>query len=304
MFGDDILAAQKSLLKGKYLKSYNNFMTCQKSYHKRPELVILSNGRHYVDGLNSCKCGYCYHCVKVYLYKASLEVAKVNDFIQREKLCPTMLTLTLPHKITDKLKSLRLTLDRATRGFLAESKNKLVRKINQSVGSTGYILRNEISWNESSGWNAHAHVLSLQASDFTDGQKNQLVDNFVHQLKDSGFYFSRLDRYNIYKEERLINFNDNFTNTGYITKFDEDNPVNLALTRPEKYVEFAQSFNITQKIPLVKFKNGLKSKINKALNLSVNLLGEKNQTARELKRVQLPELLIGRPLEEIEKWLM
>ena len=300
MVTEDILAAQKAILKGKYLKSYNNFMTCQKSCYKRPELVVLSNGRHYIDGLDSCKCGYCYHCVKVYLYKASLEVAKVKDFIQKEKLRPTMITLTLPHKVADKLKDLRLTLDKATRGFLAESKNKLVKKINRDVNNTGYILRNEISWNESNGWNTHAHVLSLQASDFTEIQKNQLVDNFVHQLEDSGFYFSRLDKYNIERKERLVRFNDNFANTGYLTKFDEDNPVNLVVTHPEQYVEFAQSFNVSQKIPLVKFKNGLKSKINKALNLS----GEKNQTARELKRVQLPEPLIGRPLEEIEKWLM
>ena len=120
------------------------------------------------------------------------------------------------------------------------------------------------------------------------------------QLENSGFYFSRLDRYNIERKERLVRFNNDFTNIGYLTKFDEDNPVNLALTQPEKYIEFAQSFNITQKIPLVKFKNGLKSKINKALNLP----GEKKQTARELKRIQLPESLIGRPLEELEKCLM
>lgn len=300
MVDEELLAVQKALLKGKYLKSYNNFMTCQRSYHKKPELVVLSNGRHYIYGLDSCRCGYCYHCVKVYLYKASLEVAKAKNFIQKEKLRPTMITLTIPHKITDKLKGLRLALDRATRGFLAESKNKLVKKINQSVNNTGYILRNEISYNEQNSWNVHVHVLNLQKLDFTDGQKNQLVDEFIHQLEDSGFYFSRLDRYNIEKKERLVRFNDIFINTGYITKFDKNNPVYLAQSNPSKYIEFAQSFNITQKIPLVKFKNGLKSKINKSLNLS----GEKNQTARELRRIQIPESLIGRPLEEIEKWLM
>lgn len=300
MVDSDILAVQKALLKGKYLKSYNNFMTCQKSCYKKPELVVLSNGRHYIDGLDSCKCGYCYHCVKVYLYKASLEMVKVKDFIQKEKLRSAMVTLTITHKVTDKLKGLRLTLDKATRGFLAESRNKLVKKINKDVGSEGYVLRNEISWDESNGWNPHCHILLLNKLDYSESQKNQLVDNFVHQLEDSGFYFSRLDRYNIDKEERLVKFNDNFINTGYITKFDEDNPVNLALTRPEKYIEFAQSFNISAKIPLIKFKNGLKSKINKALNLS----GEKNQTARELRRIQLPEPLIGRPLEEVKKYLM
>ena len=300
MVTEDILVAQKSLLKGKYLKSYNNFMTCQKSYHKRPELVILSNGRHYIDGLDSCRCGYCYHCVKVYLYKVSLEVAKAKGYIQKEKLRPTMLTLSVPHKVTDKLKGLRLVMDKAVRGFLAESRNKLIKKINKAIGNTGYILRNEISWNESNGWNTHAHVVNLQASEFTDSQKNQLVDEFIHQLLDSGLYLNRLDRYNIERKERLVRFNDNFTNTGYITKFDEGNPVNLALTQPEKYIEFAQSFNISQKIPLVKFKNGLKSKINKVLNPS----GEKRQTARELRRIQLPESLIGRPLEEVEKCLM
>lgn len=300
MVDSDILAAQKALLKGKYLKSYNNFMTCQKSYHRRPELVLLANGRHYIDGLDSCRCGYCYHCVKIYLYKASLEVAKVKDFIQKEKLRPSLMTLTIPHKVTDKLKDLRLTLDKATRGFLAESKNKLVKKINRDVNNTGYILRNEISYNEQNGWNVHVHVLNLQKLDFTDGQKSRLVDEFVHQLEDSGFYFSRLDKYNIERKERLVRFNDNFANTGYLTKFDEDNPVNLVVTHPEQYVEFAQSFNVSQKIPLVKFKNGLKSKIKKVLNFSE----ENNQTARELRRIQLPESLTGRPLEEIEKWLM
>ena len=300
MVTEDILAAQKSLLKGKYLKSYNNFMTCQKSYHKKPELVILSNGRHYIDGLDSCKCDYCYHCVKVYLYKASFEVVKAKDFIQKEKLRPTMLTLTLPHKATDSLKNLKITLDKATRNFLAESRNKLMKKINRDVNNTGYILRNEISYNEQNGWNVHVHVLNLQKLDFTDGQKSRLVDNFVYLLEDSGFYFSRLDRYNIEKRERLVRFNDNFTNTGYIAKFDGDNPVYLAQSNPSKYIEFAQSFNITQKIPLIKFKNGLKSKINKSLNLSE----EEKQAARELRRIELPESLIGQPLEEIEKWLM
>ena len=297
MFGDDILAAQKSLLKGKYLKSYNNFMTCQKSYHKRPELVILSNGRHYIDGLNSCRCGYCYHCVKVYLYKASLEVAKVNDFIKKEKLRPTMLTLTIPHKVTDRLRDLKIILDKATRNFLAESKNKLMKKINKDVGSEGYILRNEITYNEQSGWHNHCHIVQLNIDDYSESQKNQLQSEFARQLELAGFLFSRLDKYNIEKKGGLIHFRENSFDVSYLSKFDEDNPVNLAISNPLKYVEFAQSFNGSAKIPLLKFKNGLKSRIAKIFP------EENNQKEKELRRIQFPESLINQPPEYIDEWL-
>ena len=294
MVGDELFAAQRALLSKVYLQGYKDFFSCHSSYYKRPELVILVGGRHYIDGLATCNKLYCSHYVKSYLFKASQDMAKVNKFIQKERFRPTMMTLTFPHKATDNLKDLKVVLDKATRGFLAESRNKLVKKINQSVGSTGYILRNEISWNESNGWNTHAHVLNLQASDFTEIQKNQLVDEFAHQLEYSGFYFNRLDRYNIKNKGGLIHFRESSFDATYLSKYDEDNPVNLAITRPEKYVEFAQSFNTSAKISLIKFKNGLKSRM--------GISKEKNQR-EELRRIKIPEFLINQSPEYIEEWL-
>ena len=294
---DELFDAQRALLKkGVYLQGYKDFFSCHSSYYKRPELVILAGGRHYIDGLATCNKQYCSHYVKQYLCKVSKNMAKVNGFIQKEKLVPTMLTLTLPHSATDRLKDLRLVLDKATRGFLAESKNRLVKNINQIVGNTGYVLRNEITYNERNGWNTHCHVLNLNRDNYSEIQKSQLVDEFAHQLESSGFYLSRLDKYNIEKKGGLIHFRENSFDVTYLSKYDDDNPVNLALTHPEQYIEFAQSFNITQKIPLVKFKNGLKSK--------VGISSEKKyQNEQELRRIQIPDFLINQSPEYIEEWL-
>lgn len=279
MFGDDILAAQKSILANVYFKSRHDFLCCRKSYYKKPELVILADGTFYIDGLTICKKPFiCAECHKSYLYKASLEMAKVEEYIQQEKLCPTMITLHIPHKISNGLKHLRIILDKAVRGFLAESKNKLMKMINKNVGNKGYILRNDITLTEN-GWNPHTHIINLQGTNFSEIQKNQLVDEFARQLESAGLYLNRLDRYN---KSNLVHFRENSTSLDYLCKHN-DTLMNLAITQPEKYVELARSCNIKEKIPLVKFKNGLKSKISKTLNLS------ENSTVREIKRIEIPE---------------
>ena len=296
MVTDELFNAQRELLrKGVYLQGYKDFFSCHSSYYKRPELVILAGGCHYIDGLTTCNKLYCSHYVKQYLYQASKDMTKVNGFISKEKLRPSLLTLTLPHKATDSLKYLKVTLDKATRGFLAESRNKLTKRVNQDVGKEGYVLRNEISYTDN-GWHNHCHVLNLNRDNYSETQKDLLVDEFAHQLEDSGYHFSRLDRYNLEKKGGLIHFRENSFDATYLSKYDEDNPVNLALTNPSKYVEFAQSFNVTQKIPLVKFKNGLKSK--------VGISKEKNQKEKELRRIQLPESLIYQSPEYVEEWVL
>lgn len=252
MVTEDILAAQKQVLANVYFKGRHDFLCCRKSYYKKPELVILADGTFYIDGLTTCKKPFiCAECHKSYLYKASLEMAKVEEYIQQEKLCSTMITLHIPHKISNGLKHLRIILDKAVRGFLAESKNKLMKMINKDVGNKGYILRNDITLTEN-GWNPHTHIINLQGTNFSEIQKNQLVDEFARQLESAGLYYN-------------------------------DTLMNLAITQPEKYVELARSCNIKEKIPLVKFKNGLKSKISKTLNLS------ENSTVREIKRIEIPE---------------
>ena len=295
MVGDELFNAQRALLSKVYLQGYKDFFSCCDSYYKRPELVILTGGRHYIDGLAHCRKFYCSHFMKSYLFEASQHMVKVNEFIRREKLRPTMLTLTLPHKATDSLKHLKVTLDKAIRGFLAESRNKLTREINQSVGNDGYILRNEITYTNN-GWHNHCHVLNLNHIDYSESQRNLLVDEFARQLENSGFYFSRLDKYNIEKKGGLIHFRENSFDASYLSKYDEDNPVNLALSNPLKYIEFAQSFNDSGKIPLIKFKNGLKSK--------VGISKEKKQKERELRRIQVPEFLINQSPEYVEEWVL
>lgn len=292
---DELFAAQRELLrKGVYLQGYKDFFSCHSSYYKRPELVILTGGCHYIDGLVTCNKQYCSHFAKSYLFKASQDMAKVNEFIRKEKLRPTMLTLTLPHKATDNLKYLKITLDKATRNFLAESRNKLMKKINKDVGSEGYVLRNEITFTDN-GWNCHCHVLNLNKDNYSEEQKNLLVDEFARQLENSGFYFSRLDKYNIEKKGGLIHFRENSFDASYLSKYDEDNPVNLAISNPLKYIEFAKSFNDSGKIPPIKFKNGLK--------LKLGICKEKNQREKELRRIQIPESLLHQSPEYVEEWL-
>ena len=168
-----------------------------------------------------------------------------------------------------------------------------MKKINKDVGDVGYILRNEITFTDN-GWHVHCHVLNLNEDNYSENQKNQLVDNFVHQLEDSGFYFNRLDRYNIKNKGGLIHFRESSFDATYLSKYDDDNPVNLALSNSSKYIEFAQSFNTSAKIPLIKFKNGLKSRM--------GISKEKNQR-EELRRIKIPESLINQSPEYVEEWL-
>ena len=300
MVDDELFQLQREVLKHASLDSRHAFMTCRRSYFRKPELVVLSSGT-YVSGMTTCKCGYCVHHVKRYLYEQRKRIAKVEKFIQKEGLHPTMMTLVIPHKVTDRLKPLRLKLHQAVSKLLATSgknQNKLMKKINQRVGNIGYVLRNEINYNEGNGWNTHCHILNLNRQLYSEEEKIQIADEFARTLKDSGFYFSRLDEYKIEKKGGLVHFSDDFANIGYLAKFDSDNPVFLAKTNPSKYKEFAQSFNMREKIPLIKFKGYLMSKINKSLNL----LEEKPE--EELERIEIPDFLIHHPKEEIEQWLI
>ena len=299
MVDEELFQAQREVLKHASLDSRHAFMTCRRSYFKRPELVILPSGT-YVSGMTTCKCGYCIHHVRRYLYKQRQRIARVEQFIQREGLHPTLLTLTLLHKSTDSLKYLRLKLHEGTNRLLATSgktANKLIRRINQRVGNIGYIFRNEVTFTNN-GWHVHCHIENLNRQLYLEEEKNQIADEFDRILKDSGFFLSRLDEYKIEKRNGLIHFSDDFANVGYLAKLDKNNPVYLAQTNPEKYKEFAQSFNIKGRIPLIKFKGYLMSKINKVLNLP------EEKPEEELERIEIPEFLIHRPKEEIEQWII
>lgn len=288
MVDKELFAAQKSVLSNVYFRGRHDFLCCRKSYYKRPELVILANGTFYIDGLTTCKKPlYCSECHKAYLYKASLEFDRAEKFIQKEKLRPTMLTLHIPHKPADNLKSLRQILHKATCGLLAESKNKLIKRVNRDTGNKGYVLRNDITLTDN-GWNPHCHVVNLQKVDFSTRDKDLLVDEYFHQLENSGLYLSRLDKYYVETKSNLVHFRENSFNLSYLCKHN-DTLMNLAITNPEKYIELAQSSNIKEKIPLVKFKNGLKSKMAKVLPAD-------ERPEQEIERIVLPEYMT---LEEI-----
>ena len=290
MFGDELFNAQKSLLADVYVKGRKDFLCCRKSQFYRPELVILNSGRFYVDrGLSTCKrILYCAECNKAYLYKKSLLMKKVEDFIQKEKLAPTMITLTLPHKVTDKLADLRAKLDKAIRNFLSARINKLVKKINQNVGSEGYIYRNDITYNEDSGWNPHTHIVQLNKISYSENQKNELIDEFARQLEQAGLYLNRFDKLKL-----QVNFADNFTSLNYLTKYNKD-LMELAITNPPKYVELAQSGNNVKVPPMIAMKKGLSAK----LNLSAELDGE------VVDRVELPESMKNLSAKEIAQYAL
>ena len=289
MVDEELFAAQKSVLSNVYVKGRREFLCCRKSYYERPELVILFNGASYIDGLTTCKKPFfCAECHKAYLYKSSLEIARVEEYIEKESLHPTMITLHVPHKITDNLKSLRLILHKATCGFLAESKNKFIKRVNKDTGSEGYILRNDITLTPN-GWNPHCHIVNLQKIDFSARDKDLLVDEYAHQLESSGLCLSRLDKYYVETKSNLVHFRENSYNFSYLCKRN-DTLMNLAVTNPEKYIELAQSGNIKEKIPLVKFKNGLKSKI-------ARILPADERPEQEIRRISLPECIT---LEEIK----
>ena len=258
MFGDELFNAQKSLLANVYVKGRKDFLCCRKSQFYRPELVILSSGRFYIDrGLSTCKrILYCAECNKAYLYKRNLLMKKVEEYIQKENLVPTMITLTLPHKVTDKLADLRTKLDKATRGFLSARTDKIIKEINQSVGNVSYIYRNDITYSEESGWNPHCHIAMLNRVSYSENQRKYLTEEYARQLEQAGMYLNRLDKLKL-----QVDFNDNFTNLSYLAKYNAG-LMNLAITNPPKYIELAQSGNKTKVPPLMAFKKGLLSKFN------------------------------------------
>ena len=290
MFTEDILAAQKSILADVYVKGRKDFMCCRKSQFYRPELVILSSGRFYIDkGLSTCKrILYCAECNKVYLYKKRLLLKKVEEYVQQENLTPTMITLTIPHKVTDKLADLRTTLDKATRNFLSARTNKLMKKINQSVGNEGYIYRNDITYNENSGWNPHTHIVQLNKINFSETQKNELVDEFARQLESSGLYLNRLDKLKL-----QVNFKDNFTSLNYLTKYNKE-LMELSITNPSKYIELAQSGNKTKVPPMIQLKKGLMAKVGLSDEPEDNIVN----------RISLPESMKNLSVKEIAQYAL
>ena len=292
MFNDPLQIAQKAILKGINIKGYKDFQCCQKSWISPPQLVIFENGFKYIDGLTTCKhFHYCAYCHKVKLHEQGHFIKLAEKYIQQENLSVTLVTLTLPRRNND-LRKQRLILDSATRNLIAESKNKVVKGINKSVGSEGYILRNEVSFSTTNGLNPHCHILTLNRDSYSAVQKDLIIDSYIAQLEDSGLFFNRLDKLKI-----QVNFTDNFKNIGYLAKPSTE-IMELAVTEPNYYIQLAQSCNVETKIPLVKFKNGLKTKIIKALNLSGN---EDARQIKEIKRIKIPEYLLNENLsvEEI-----
>ena len=290
MVDEELFNAQKSLLADVYVKGRKDFLCCRKSQFYKPELVILNSGRYYIDrGLTTCKrILYCSECNKAYLYKKKLLLTKVEEFIQKENLAPTMLTLHIPHKISDNLSELRIKLDKATRSFLSTRSSKLMKELNQSVGNESYVYRNDITLTDS-GWNPHCHIVMLNRVSYSEREKNQLVDSFAYQLEQAGLYLNRLDKY--YKSN-LIHFREDSTSLSYLTKYNKD-LMELAITNPERYIELAQSGNKTKVPSLVAFKKGLMDKVTKSLSVT-------EQPEQEVRRIALPESFLSLSASEIK----
>ena len=291
---------QKSVVKenskGRWIKGYHDFVTCRKSYFKRPVLVILSNGFSYFEGFTTCdKVFYCANCHRSYLYEKNQKLARVEEYIKHEGLFPVLITLHIPHHAKDKLKPLRIKLHKATVGLISTSgknQNKLMRKINNAVGSKGYVLRNDVTFGDN-GWNPHVHILSLNKVGYSEQEKNRIVDEYAHQLELAGFNFSRFNRY---CKSNLVHFRENSCNTSYIGKCNDD-LMNLAVTNQDKYLELVESCTNDLRIPLIRFKNGLLSKVDKVLGSPI-----KSSALNEFRRVEVPEHLLRHdlPLEEIK----
>lgn len=288
MFDEELFQAQKQLLTNVYVKGRKDFLCCRKSQLFRPELVLLSTGRFYVDkGVSTCKrILYCSECCKSYLFKKKLLLNKVEEFIQQENLYPTMITLTMPHKVTDSLVELRTKLDKATRGFLSARTDKIIKEINQSVGNVSYIYRNDITYSEESGWNPHCHIAMLNRVSYSENQRKYLTEEYARQLEQAGMYLNRLDKLKL-----QVDFNDNFTNLSYLAKYNAG-LMNLAIMNPPKYIELAQSGNKTKVPPLMAFKKGLLSKF----NLSVD------EPEEVIDRISLPESIQNLSAKEIARY--
>ena len=288
MVGDELFNAQKQILANFYVKGRKDFLCCRKSQFYRPKLVVLSSGRFYIDkGQTTCKRTlYCAECNKTYLFKKKLLLTKIENYIHKENLTSTMITLTIPHQATDRLADLRTTLDKATRNFLSARTNKLMKEINQIVGNEGYVYRNDITLTDS-GWNPHCHIAMLNRVSYSENQKNQLFDEFVHQLESAGLYLNRLDKLKL-----QVNFTDNFNNFGYLTRYNKK-LMELAITNPPKYVELAQSGNKTKIPPMIAMKKGLIAKFNLSAELD-----------EEVDRIVLPESMKNLSAKEIAQYAL
>ena len=280
----------KTNSKGRKIKCYHDFVTCRKSYFKRPVLVILSNGYSYFEGFTTCdKFFYCADCHRSYLYEKNQKLVRVEQFIEKEILHPTMITLHVPHHFKDKLKPLRLKLHQATVGLISTSgrnQNKLVKKINQVTGNEGYILRNDITLTNN-GWNPHVHVEMLNKVSYSEQEKNQLIDEYVRQLELVGLHLSRFD---LYYKSNLVHFRENSCDLGYLGKCNDD-LMSLVVTNPDKYLELVDSCTNDARIPLCRFKNGLLSKVNKTLELPAE-----SPALNEFRRIEVPEYLLHQDL--------
>ena len=205
------------------------------------------------------------------------------------------MTLHVPHHTKDKLKPLRLKLHKATVGLISTSgknQNKLMKKINKNTVSKGYILRNDITLTDN-GWNPHVHVEVLNKVSYSEQEKNQIVDEYVNQLAQAGLYLSRFD---LHYKSNLIHFRENSCDLGYLGKCNDD-LMELAVTNSDKYLELVESCTNDARIPLLKFKNGLLSKVDKILDLPVE-----SPTLNEFRRIDVPEYLLHQdlPLDEIK----
>lgn len=283
--------------KGRKIKGYHDFVTCRKSYYKKPVLVILSNGYSYFEGFTTCdKVFYCADCHRSYLYEKNQKLARVGEYIKHEDLNPTMITLHIPHHAKDRLKPLRIKLHEAIVGLISTSgknQNKLMKRLNEVTGNEGYILRNDITFGDDNGWNPHVHILSLNRLNYSEQEKNQIIDEYVHQLELVGLNLLRFDHY--YKFN-LVHFRENSLKTSYLGK-SNDELMNLAVTNPNKYFELVESCTNDARIPLVRFKNGLLSKIDKLLGSPIE-----SSVLNEFRRIDIPEYLLRQnlPLEEIK----
>ena len=115
-----------------------------------------------------------------------------------------------------------------------------------------------------------------------------MVDEFARQLESSGCYLNRLDKLKL-----QVDFKDNFTSLGYLTKYNQE-LMELALTNPSKYIELAQSGNKTKVPPMIQFKKGLMTKVGLSDEPEDNIVD----------RISLPESMKNFLAKEIAQYAL
>ena len=147
-----------------------------------PVGVTFSPVHKTANYVNLQRCGsvwLCPVCSEKIAMQKQEQIKNLLVVMQKHGIKAHMLTLTVPHHITDDLKDLLAKLAKAKKHLFSDRKS--IKFWSDKMPSVGHITSTEVKYSDQNGWHPHFHIIVFTKQSYTEKEVRGVFENGTFQ---------------------------------------------------------------------------------------------------------------------------